>query len=70
MNGFEIAQTVLAILLIISILLQNRGSGLGSAWGGEGELYGTRRGVEKLLFRTTILIATLFIFVSLASIIV
>lgn len=70
MNGFEIAQTVLAILLIISILLQNRGSGLGSAWGGEGELYGTRRGVEKLLFRATILIATLFIFVSLASIIV
>lgn len=66
---FTILQIVLAVLLVGSILLQNRGAGLGSAWGGSGEMYGTRRGVEKLLFRGTIAIAVLFFFVSLLSLI-
>lgn len=64
-----VAQIVLAILLSVSILMQSRGAGLGSAWGGEGQLYGTRRGVEKLLFRATVIIAILFIAVSLASLV-
>ena len=67
MNLSLIAQIVLAILLIVTILLQSRGAGLGSAWGGEGQLYGTRRGVEKLLFQATIIVAVLFVAVSLAS---
>lgn len=66
---FTILQIVLAVFLVGSILLQNRGAGLGSAWGGSGEMYGTRRGVEKLLFRATIFIAALFFFVSLLSLI-
>lgn len=69
MSPFVVAQTILAILLIVTILLQSRGAGLGSAWGGGGQLYGTRRGVEKVLFRATIAIAALFIVVSIASII-
>lgn len=70
MNLLVILQIVLAALLIGSILLQNRGAGLGSAWGGSGEMYGTRRGVEKLLFRATIVIAILFFLVSLLSLVV
>jgi len=70
MNLFVVAQTVLAVLLIVTILLQSRGAGLGSAWGGEGEMYGTRRGVEKLLFRATVLIAASFIIVSFASLVI
>lgn len=69
MNPLVIVQTILAAALIGTILLQNRGAGLGSAWGGSGELYTTRRGVEKFLFRFTILIAIVFVSVSLASLI-
>lgn len=58
-------QTILGILIIALILLQARGSGIGSAWGGGGEFYVTRRGVEKLLFRTTLLFVVLFVAVSL-----
>ncbi len=70
MNYFSIAQTILAILLVGSILLQGRGAGLGSSWGGDGEAYGTRRGVEKLLFRITILLAVCFVLVSGASLVI
>lgn len=69
MNPFIIAQTVLGVLLIGTILLQNRGAGLGSSFGGGGELYITRRGMERLLFRFTILVAVVFVLVSLASLI-
>ncbi|TSC90404.1 MAG: Preprotein translocase, SecG subunit [Microgenomates group bacterium Gr01-1014_5] len=69
MNLFSIVQTILALILIVLIVLQGRGAGLGSAWGGEGELYGTRRGVEKILFRGTILVTFLFVAVSLASLV-
>lgn len=69
-NLFSIAQTVLALILVVLIVLQGRGAGLGSAWGGEGELYGTRRGVEKILFRATVVTAFLFIAISLASLVV
>lgn len=69
MNPLTAGQTVLAALLVTLILLQNRGAGLGSAWGGGGELYTTRRGVEKLLFRLTVLTAALFVLFSLVSLI-
>lgn len=60
-------QTVLAVLVIVFVLLQSRGAGIGSVWGGGGEFYGTRRGIEKVLFRITILVTVLFTLVSLAS---
>lgn len=50
-----------ALLLIAVILLQNQGSGLGGAWGGEGNFYRSKRGAEKALFVATIVLATLFI---------
>lgn len=51
---------VVSILLIVSILLQHQGTGLGGTFGGEGNFYRSRRGVEKALFSFTIILATLF----------
>lgn len=62
-------QIVLGTLVITSILLQSRGAGIGSAWGGGGEFYSTRRGVEKLLFRATIILVILFSLVSLVQLV-
>jgi preprotein translocase subunit SecG len=63
-----IAQIVISIFLIAAVLLQAQGSGLGSTWSGGGESYHTRRGVEKILFRLTIVLIALFLVVSLATI--
>ena len=60
-KAFEIAQLILAILVIISILLQQQGSGLGAAFGGEGNFYRSKRGLEKVLFYSTIGLIVLFI---------
>lgn len=56
-----IIQIIVAVFLIGAILLQQQGSGLGTAWGGSGTDYHTRQGVEKLLFRFTIVLAIIFV---------
>jgi protein translocase SecG subunit len=62
----KIIQIVIAVLLMIAILLQNRGTGLGSAFGGTGGgVYLTKRGLEKKLFVATIVLAVIFILLSL-----
>lgn len=63
---FNIAQIVLSALLLVMILLQQKGSGLGGAFGGDGGIYQTRRGAEKVLFRATVVLAVLFIGVAVA----
>jgi preprotein translocase subunit SecG len=55
------AQIGLAFLLVVGILLQQRGAGLSSTFGGSGVGYSTKRGAEKTIFQFTIVIATLFI---------
>jgi len=67
-NILTIIQIVLAILLIIVILLQHRGTSLGGAFGGEGAVYRSRRGAEKLLFFATIIIAIAFVGLALINI--
>lgn len=62
-----VAQVVLPILLIACILLQARGTGLGATFGGEGNIYRTKRGIEKKLFQATIILAILFFGVTLAN---
>ena len=62
---FKIGQVVIAVLLMLAILLQNRGTGLGSAFGGSGGVYLTKRGLEKKLFVATIVLAAIFILLSL-----
>lgn len=65
MNLLDIAQIVISAFLIIAILIQQRGGGLSGAFGGEGSVYATRRGIEKKIFITTIVLAVLFIGVSI-----
>lgn len=64
----DIIQAVLAILLTVAILMQAQGSGLGAAFGGGGNVYRTRRGVEKKLHTLTIAVAILFFGVSLVNV--
>jgi len=66
----NIAQIVISVLLIAAILLQARGTGLGSTFGGEGNVYRTKRGLEKVLFRSTIVFAAAFLGLALANILV
>ena len=57
------AQIVLSLLLIIGIVLQNRGASLGGAFGGDNfaSTFYKRRGAEKFLFEATIVVAILFV---------
>jgi preprotein translocase subunit SecG len=66
----SLAQLVLSILLIIVILLQQKGAGLGAAFGGSGMVHATRRGVDKVLFNATIVITVAFLLISLAAVLV
>ncbi len=63
----NIAQIVLAIALVLIILFQVRGGGLGGIFGQPDTVYRTKRGVEKTMFQLTIVLAVLFIIVSIVS---
>lgn len=58
-----------AVLMIIAILLQQRGASLGAGFGSSGELFTTRRGFDKNLFDVTIFFAVVFVLSILASMI-
>ncbi|HZC76926.1 MAG TPA: preprotein translocase subunit SecG [Ktedonobacterales bacterium] len=62
---FQIVQIIISIALVIAILLQARGAGLGSVFGGTGTVFKTRRGVDRLLFRMTIAFTVIFALVSI-----
>lgn len=65
-------QIILCVAVIAFILLQVRGAGLGSVFGGSsaGSVFKTRRGVEKLVFNITIVFVVLFALVSLLSLLI
>lgn len=56
-----------AVLMVLAILLQQRGATLGAGFGSSGELYTTRRGLDKNLFEATIVLGVLFILSILAG---
>ena len=60
-NFLEVVIFISAFLTIILILLQQRGASLGAGFGSSGELYTTRRGLEKSLFVTTIISSVVFV---------
>lgn len=62
---FNIAQIVLSVALVLAVLLQVRGGGLGGIFGQSDTVYRTKRGVEKTLFQLTIVLVVLFIVISL-----
>ena len=63
----NIAQIVLAAALIVVILFQVRGGGLGGIFGQQSSVYRTRRGVEKILFRLTIVFDVVFLVISVLT---
>lgn len=63
-------QIVASILLIGAILLQQKGAGLGSAFGGTSQVYRTKRGLEKTLFIATIVLAIIFAILAIANLII
>jgi protein translocase SecG subunit len=70
MSLFTILQIIISIILIGLILMQERSagmSGLLGGGGGEGEYYGARRGLEKILFVATIVLVALFALLSLLN---
>lgn len=56
-----------AVLMILAILLQQRGASLGAGFGSSGELYTTRRGLDKSLFEFTIVMLVIFVLSILAG---
>jgi len=60
-NIFQIITIISAILMTVMILLQTRGASLGAGFGGSGELFTARRGVEKSMHQFTIILAVIFV---------
>ena len=63
----NISQIVLAVALILIVLFQVRGGGLGGIFGQADTVYRTKRGLEKTMFRLTIALAVLFIIIAIVS---
>ncbi len=64
-NYLTVAQMVLSVALVLVLLLQVRGGGLGGIFGQADTVYRTKRGLEKTLFQFTIVLVVLFVTISL-----
>ena len=64
----KVIQIIVSIILVTAILLQQRGTGLSSAFGGEGNIYRTKRGLEKTLHIATVVLAIIFLVTALLDI--
>ena len=64
------AQLAIAVLLVGAILLQQKGTGLGAAFGGEGNIYQTKRGLERILYISTIVLASLFFITAILNLVI
>jgi preprotein translocase subunit SecG len=70
-NTLNIALIITSVALVISILLQSKGIGLGGLAGGDSSgVYAQRRGVEKILFYVTIGLAVVFVILALISVLI
>ncbi len=68
---FDIALIIISVTLIVSIILQNKGVGLGGLTGTDtGGVFSARRGIEKTLFWITIVLSVIFVVLTLVTIIV
>ena len=66
-NLLQIVTIVSAVLMILCILLQARGASLGAGFGSSGELFTTRRGIDKSLYEATIVLAVVFVLSIMAN---
>lgn len=69
-NVILVVQVLIAAGLVVSILLQSQGTGLGTSFGGSSEQFRSKRGVEKLLFRATIVLTALFLITSIFNLLI
>ncbi len=70
-NFFDIALIITSIALIVSVILQNKGVGLGGLTGADaGSVFTARRGIEKTLFWITIVLSGLFLILTVATVII
>jgi preprotein translocase subunit SecG len=67
LNYLNIAQIVLSVALILAIMLQVKGGGLGGIFGQADSVYRTRRGIEKTLFQLTVVLAVIFVIISIVA---
>lgn len=73
MNIETVLQVVMigsCVLMMVCILLQQRGASLGAGFGSSGELFTTRRGTDKSLYEATIILAVLFVGSLLAGLLI
>ncbi len=68
LDYFNVAQIIVALALIVAILLQVRGGGLGGIFGQPDSVYRSRRGMEKTLFQFTIILVVVFVVISIMSV--
>jgi len=67
----QVVQIIISVCLIVAVLLQVKGQGLGGIFGGtDAGIYKTRRGAEKTLFNLTVVLVVLFFVFAMASVIV
>lgn len=66
----QITMVVSSILMVLCILLQQRGASLGAGFGSSGELFTTRRGTDKSLYEATIILAVIFVGSLLAGLLI
>ncbi|MCB0209760.1 MAG: preprotein translocase subunit SecG [Anaerolineae bacterium] len=66
--SLQIIQIILSLTLIVLILLQGKGAGLGGIFGGDGGVYRTKRGVEKTIYQATIGLSVLFFVLALITV--
>ena len=68
-NLYNIIQFALSVILIIVILLQQKGTGLSGVFGGSSNIYSTKRGLDKTLHYATIVIAIIFFGISIVRLV-
>lgn len=69
-NFLLILNIIFSVLIVVFILIQGKGAGLGSAWGGGGEMFQTRRGMERIILWLTTISIAIFLVVSLINLFV
>ena len=70
MKWLNIGQIIISVLVILAILMQNRGASMSGLFGGSGDIYRTKRGIEKTLFIGTIVLLVIFFGLSVAGLMI
>jgi len=67
-NILLVLQIVVSLLLVVAILVQTKGTGFGRVWGSGGTSF-ARRGLEKLVFRSTFILSAVFVLLAILQVI-